>query len=154
MSSEMCPFQASALEALRPLRSVHTTSFAHILEQFGISVMVTTYQAGKLVLLRADRGVVNTHFRTFPKPMGLALQGDRLAVGTALEVWEFHNVPAVAPGLEPAGKHDACFLPRFRQATGQVLIHEMAWVSAPPDRRNGEERATELCFVNTRFSCL
>ena len=31
--------------------------------------------------------------------MGLAVQGDRLAVGTALEIWEFHNVPAVARKL-------------------------------------------------------
>jgi uncharacterized protein (TIGR03032 family) len=136
------------LDPWQPLRSVHTTSFADVLQHSGISVLVTTYQAGKLVILRADGGVVNTHFRSFPKPMGLALQGNRLAIGTALEVWEYHNVPAVAAKLEPAGKHDACFLPRCGLATGEVLIHEMAWVSSAPDQ------AAELCFVNTRFSSL
>ena len=85
---------ASAPAALPPLRSVHTTTFAEVLEHFDISLLVTTYQAGKLVLLRADQGVVNTHFRSFLKPMGLAVQGNRLAIGTALEVWEFHDVPA------------------------------------------------------------
>jgi uncharacterized protein (TIGR03032 family) len=135
-------------EPLPPLRSVHTTSFAAVLEHFGISLLVTTYQAGKLVLLRADRGVVNTHFRSFAKPMGLAVHGNRLALGTALEVWEFHNIPPVAAKLEPPGKHDACFLPRCGHATGEVLIHEMAWV---PTR--GQEEP-ELWFVNTRFSCL
>jgi uncharacterized protein (TIGR03032 family) len=140
---------ASAPEPLPPLRSVHTTTFAEILERFGISLLVTTYQAGKLVLLRADGGVVNTHFRSFPKPMGLAVQGNRLAIGTALEVWEYHNVPAVAARLEPAGKHDACFLPRSGHATGEVLIHEMAWVQG----RNPEDEH-DLWFVNTRFSCL
>ncbi len=93
-------------------------------------------------MLRADGGVINTHFRTFQKPMGLACDGDRLAVGTAVEVWEFHNVPAVARKLEPAGKHDACFLPRIGHVTGDVQVHEMAWVG------------DELWFVNTRFSCL
>ena len=44
--------------------------------------------------------------------MGLALQGDRLAIGTSLEIWVFHNVPAVAAKLDPPGKQDACFLPR------------------------------------------
>jgi uncharacterized protein (TIGR03032 family) len=131
------------------LRSVHTTTFADVLERFGISLLVTTYQAGKLVLLRADGGVVNTHFRSFVKPMGLAVQGNRLAIGTALEVWEYHNIPAVAARLEPAGKHDACFLPRSGRATGEVLIHEMAWVRS----RNPEDEP-ELWFVNTRFSCL
>jgi uncharacterized protein (TIGR03032 family) len=143
-------------ESLPPLRSVHTTSFAHILEHFGISLLVTTYQAGKLVLLRADRGVVNTHFRSFPKPMGLAAQGNRLAIGTAREVWEYHNVPAVAPKVEPVGKHDACFLPRFGHATGEVLIHEMAWARSggQGSGARGQEEEPDLWFVNTRFSCL
>src|SRR5262249_43813435 len=139
-----------------PLRSVHTSTFAAVLEESDISLLVTTYQAGKLVLLRADRGVVNTHFRSFPKPMGLAVQGNRLAIGTALEVHEFHNVPAVAAKLDPPGKHDACFLPRWAHATGEVFIHEMAWVQSNGQwaAGSGQERAPELWFVNTRFSCL
>ena len=125
-----------------PLRSVHTTNFPALLDQLGISLLVTTYQAGKLVVLRADQDHVNTHFRNLSKPMGLAVAGDRLAVGTLLEIWEFHNVPAVIPKLEPIGRHDACYLPRSSHVTGDVQIHEMAWVG------------DELWFVNTRFSCL
>jgi uncharacterized protein (TIGR03032 family) len=88
--------------------------------------------------------------------MGLAVQGNRLAIGTALEVCEFHNVPAVARKLEPAGKHDACFLPRCGHATGEVLIHEMAWVRSRSQGSGvrGQEAEPELWFVNTRFSCL
>jgi uncharacterized protein (TIGR03032 family) len=156
MSSPNSSPPVSAPDALPPLRSVHTTSFADILQHYGISVLVTTYQAGKLVVLRADRGVVNTHFRSFAKPMGLAVQGNRLAIGTALEIWEFHNVPAVAPKLEPAGKHDACFLPRSGHATGEVLIHEMAWVPSISHESGftGQDEVPVLWFVNTRFSCL
>jgi uncharacterized protein (TIGR03032 family) len=127
---------------LPPLRSVHTASFPALLEELGISVLVTTYQAGKLVMLRPDGGTLNTHFRGFQKPMGLAFDGDRLAVGTTLEIWEYDNVPAVARRLLPEGRHDACFLPRRSNCTGDVQIHEMAW---------GREG---LWFVNTRFSCL
>ena len=125
-----------------PLRSVHTTSFPPLLRQLGGSLLVTTYQAGKLVVVRDDGEHINTHFRNFPSPMGLALSGDRLALGTRCQVWEFHNVPAVAAKLAPAGRHDACFLPRSCHVTGNVQIHEMAWAGA------------ELWFVNTRFSCL
>lgn len=131
-----------------PLRSVHTAGFAPLLEELGISLLVSTYQAGKLVVLRADGAAVNTHFRTFQTPMGIAYNGERLAVGTAMEIWEFHNAPAVARNLEPAGKHDACFLPRTSHVTGNVQMHEMAWANAPA---SGE---SELWFVNTRFSCL
>jgi uncharacterized protein (TIGR03032 family) len=125
-----------------PLRSVHSTSFPELLQELGISLVVTTYQAGKLVLLRADGGRLNTHFRTFRRPMGLAVTGGRLAVGTATEIWDLHDVPAVASRLEPLGKHDACFLPRSAHVTGDILVHEMAWVGH------------DLWVVNTRFSCL
>ena len=43
----------AAAPQLEPLRSVHTTSFPQILQNRGISVLVTTYQAGRLVILRA-----------------------------------------------------------------------------------------------------
>jgi len=125
-----------------PLRSVHTSNLPQILQQAAISLLVTTYQAGKLVMLRNDDGVLNTHFRNFGKPMGLAVQGGRLAIGCNIDIWEFHNVPAVCQKLDPPEKHDACFLPRRSHTTGDIQIHEMAWVEG------------ELWFVNTTFSCL
>lgn len=132
-----------------PLRSVHTTSFPQMLAQLGASLFVTTYQAGKLVILRNDGGVLNTHFRNLNKPMGLALDGGRLAVGCHIDIWEYHNVPAVCAKLDESdeyptasAKHDACFLPRRSHCTGDVQIHEMAWADG------------ELVFVNTAFSCL
>ena len=133
-----------------PLRSVHTSNLPQILEQGNLSVLVTTYQAGKLVVLRNDRGVLNTHFRNFfQNRWDLAVGGGKLAVGCNVDIWEFHNVPAVCKKLDDSDeyqgmsvKHDACFLPRRSHTTGDVQIHEMAWV--------GEE----LWFVNTAFSCL
>jgi uncharacterized protein (TIGR03032 family) len=118
--------------------------------------MVTTYQAGKLVLVRDEGDHLNTHFRAFQAPMGMALAGDRLAVGTTIQVWEFVDVPAVAAKLDPPGRHDACFLPRASHVTGNIQIHEMAWGNrtplAPGGRGAGGEG--ELWVVNTRFSCL
>jgi len=125
-----------------PLRSVHTTNFPAILDHLGSSLLVTTYQAGKLVVVRSNDGVINTHFRAFNKPMGLAVGRGRLAVGTAVDVSEFRNVPAVSAKLEPLNKHDAVFLPRSAHVTGDVQIHEMVYVG------------DEVLFVNTRFSCL
>ncbi len=124
------------------LRSVHTTTLPTVLGQLGLSVLVSTYQAGKLIVVRADGGVVNTHFRNFDTPMGLAHDRGRLAVGTRTQVWEFRDQPAVAARLDPPGKHDACFLPRSAHVTGQIAIHEVAWAG------------DVLWIVNTRFSCL
>ncbi|MCY2989912.1 MAG: DUF4915 domain-containing protein [Planctomycetota bacterium] len=128
---------------LEPLRSVHTTSFSAILNELRSSVAVSTYQAGRLVLLRSDQGLLNTHFRCFPKPMGMAVRGGRLAIGTELEICEYHNTPAVARKLDPPDKHDACFLPRTVHATGDVQIHEMAWVPRSASQQIQARSASE-----------
>jgi len=67
---------------LPPLRSIHTVNFPGLLAELGLSLVVSTYQAGRLVLLRADGDRVNTHFRAFSKPMGVAVAPRRLALGT------------------------------------------------------------------------
>jgi uncharacterized protein (TIGR03032 family) len=125
------------------VRAAHTPNFPEILRGLGASLLVTTYQAGKLVLVREQGGRLNTHFRAFQAPMGLALAGNRLAVGTAIQVWEFRDVPDVARRLEPAGAHDACYLPRSCHVTGNFQVHEMAY-----------DASGALWLVNTRFSCL
>jgi uncharacterized protein (TIGR03032 family) len=137
-----------------PLRSVYTPSVPALLRAHGHCVLLSTYQANRLVILRTSDGDhLNTHFRTFDKPMGLAVSGDRLAIGASSSVWEFHNLPAVAERLnrdpqmnrEPqrgSTSHDACFLPRTTHWTGDIQIHEMTWAGS------------ELWMVNTRFSCI
>jgi len=165
-----------------PLRAAHTPNFPALLRQLGASLLVTTYQAGKLVMVRDEGDHLNTHYRAFKAPMGLALAdgGAKLAVGTTIQIWEFRDVPDVARRLEPAGRHDACFLPRSSHVTGNVLIHEMAYGHSPvspspptplplstgstggegsrllptPPRGRGIGGEGELWFVNTRFSCL
>lgn len=126
-----------------PLRSVYTSNLPEILKQLGISLAVSTYQAGKVILIREDAGKINTHFRGFHKPMGIAGDHQRLTIGGANTVWYYRNMPAVAQKLEPAGKHDSCYLPRRIHVTGDIDIHEMAY------RADGE-----LVIVNTKFCTL
>lgn len=128
---------------LPPLRSVHTESFPLILSEMRSSLAVTTYQAGKLVFLRPQDGKLNTHFRAFDSPMGLAANQQILSIGTSGYISHFRNMPAVAQKREPIGKVDACFMPRDSHTTGDILVHEMAYGNN-----------NELWVVNTRFSCL
>lgn len=123
--------------------SVYTENLPHLLKHLGVSVAVSTYQAGKFILMREDQGELNTHFRIFEKPMGIALQQGRLCVGTKNRIHEFHNVPAVADKVSQDKYHDAVYVPRRDHVTGDVDIHEM-----------GFDSQGELWFVNTRFSCL
>jgi uncharacterized protein (TIGR03032 family) len=131
-----------AIEA-SPLRSVHTANLPALFAQSQISLVVSTYQAGKVIVVRNDQGVLNTHFCAFAKPMGVAANRNRLTVGGTNTVWEYLNMPAVAEKLEPAGKYDACYFPRRIHVTGDIDIHEMAY-----------DHANELWIINTRFCCL
>ena len=124
-----------------PLRAAHTPNFPALLRELAASLLVTTYQAGKLVMVRNEGDHLNAHFRAFQAPMGMALNGDRLAIGTSIQVWEFVDVPGVTPKLDPPDRHDACFLPRSCHVTGNIQGHEMAWGTGG-----------ELWVVNTRFS--
>src|SRR5439155_4277799 len=116
--------------------------FVALLHQLQASLLVTTYQANKLLVVRAAGAGLSTLVRTFDQPMGLTADARRLTIGTRTQVWELRNAPDIAPRVEPAGAHEACFLPRSCHVTGDIRVHELAWVG------------DDLWAVNTRFSCL
>lgn len=123
--------------------SVFTTGMPAILKDLGTTLLVTTYQAGKLIVVREQEGRVNTHFRLLKKPMGLVGDINRFAVGTLNQIIEYRNMPSVARNLESPLAHDGVYVPRQLHFTGDVDIHEMVFAN---DGR--------LWFANTRFSCL
>jgi uncharacterized protein (TIGR03032 family) len=141
MAANPTPPAPAATDA--PFRSINSVGLADLLEAHGLTLIVTTYQAGKLMAVRGAQGRISTLLRTFDRPMGLALQdGRQFALGTRYQVWLLRNAPDIAPQIEPKGKHDACFLPRQCFVTGDIRGHEMAWAG------------DELWIVNTHFSCL
>jgi uncharacterized protein (TIGR03032 family) len=129
-------------DADSPLRSVYTSSFPDLLRQLGSSLLVSTYQTGKLICARQEGIKLNTHFRDFDRPMGIAVVRDRIVVGTRSELVDLRNMPEAAAKIPPPGSHDACFLPRNRHFTGEIRIHDVAFAQG------------ELWVAATAFSCL
>jgi uncharacterized protein (TIGR03032 family) len=113
-----------------------------VLDAVGASILVSTYQSGRVIVVRTDGEALNTHFRFFQVPMGMATRTNELAIGGKAQVHRFQNQPALTARLEPPGKHDACFVSRSMHSTGDIRIHDMAYAGS------------ELWAVNTRFSCL
>jgi uncharacterized protein (TIGR03032 family) len=103
---------------------------------------ITTYQAGRLIMIRPTLDGLNTHFRSLSTPMGIAYDGQRLAIGTRAEIIVFQNHPALGARLDPPELHDGCFVTRRRHTTGDIRVHDLAWADDGP------------WLVNTRFSCL
>lgn len=126
----------------KPVRYVHTESFPRLLTDLGVSLVVTTYQAGKLIVIRGEGTKCSILMRNFPQPMGVAVASDRIALGTSSQVWTFRSAADIAAQLDPPGRHDGCYVPRSSHVTGDIRVHELGYLGK------------ELWVVNTRFSCL
>jgi uncharacterized protein (TIGR03032 family) len=119
-------------------------SFPVWLSQAGGSIVLTTYQAGKVGMIGWDGRQVTLLFRDFPKPMGLDLDGPRMLLATHHQVVELANAPLLAYEFVAGqpGRYDGLYLPRVAYDTGDLNVHDVAF---------GVEG---LWLVNTRFSCL
>jgi uncharacterized protein (TIGR03032 family) len=118
--------------------------FREWMSRAGGALAVTTYQAGKVVLVGWDGRQVTVLPRQFDKPMGLAVHGSRLALATRHDVCLFANAPILAREYleDQPGRYDALYLPRTVYHTGDLNTHDLAF---------GREG---VWLVNTRFSCL
>src|SRR5690242_14188122 len=72
---------------LREVRYEVSRDFVPILAEAGVSLLISTYQAGKLVVVGTDQGKLTLSFHNFEQAMGLALSKSTLAVGTRYQVW-------------------------------------------------------------------
>jgi len=126
----------------RDVRLSYSPSLPKLLTQLRISLLITTYQTGHLIVLHARQNQLKYTFHQFERAMGVAYRPDCIAVCTAREVWFARNAPELAANIEPLGRHDACYLARTTHFTGDISAHESAWVG------------NELWIVNSLFSCL
>lgn len=113
-----------------------------LLAGLNLSVLVSTYQAGKLFVLGTAGGQLVPAFFNFEQAMGVAVRPDRIAVGTRRQVWMLQSTPDLAGRIDPPGRYDGCFLTRSALFTGAIQGHELAWAG------------DTLWAVNTLFSSL
>ena len=137
--------QSADTEASPPQSEVRyecSHSLIELLSELQATLLVTTYQAGKLVAIGAHEGSTTLSFHNVDRPMGMARSTHSLAVGGRRQVWLLADAPHIAAAMEPQGRYDTCLLARNSHVTGDIHCHEMAWVG------------DELWIVNTLFSCL
>jgi uncharacterized protein (TIGR03032 family) len=142
--------------AKTPFRFVHSRDLPELLATLGVSLLVSTYQAGRLAVFRRRDDQISLVLRAFDRVMGVAISRDRLAVGTRYQIWFLENDPRLAALLDPCKSYDACYCPRRSHVTGEIRIHEIAWGQDPAGlaAADSERLMDELWIVNTRFSCL
>jgi uncharacterized protein (TIGR03032 family) len=154
-SEPAAPPDERGAPATRKIRHEYTHTLPALLNQLGVSLLVSTYQAGKVVAIGVAEGELTLSYHQFERAMGLAVAPDRIAVVSRVQVWFLNSAPDLACRVEPVGRHDACFVTRSSHFTGEIQAHELAWASAnspfPGGRRLGEG---ELWVVNAAFGCL
>ncbi|MAG32886.1 MAG: TIGR03032 family protein [Deltaproteobacteria bacterium] len=131
------------MKPTQPFACQHTPELPELIAELGCSLVVSTYQAGKLIVISSDGERLIQLPRTFDTPMGLAVDESRLAVATKNEILLLANDSRLAASYpKQPGRYDALFVPRSAHFCGQLMVHDMVWT------KQG------LLAVNTLFSCL
>jgi uncharacterized protein (TIGR03032 family) len=140
----------------RDIRCSHSENLPALLSELRLSVLISTYQTGHLVVVAARQGRLVLTFHQFERAMGIAVKPGTIAVCTRKEVWFAREAPDIAAKLAPPGQHDACFLARTAHFTGDIRAHEAAWVgpAAGAPACGVAAPLNEFWVVNTLFSCL
>ncbi|MDE2148713.1 MAG: TIGR03032 family protein, partial [Gammaproteobacteria bacterium] len=125
------------------IRCEHSPELPGLLQRLGVSLLISTYQAGKVIVVRGDGEKIDFQLKDADKPMGIAAMEGLLAVGVAGEIRLYGDIKENCRKVQPPADYDACFVERINHLTGGIDIHEMAFGS---DRR--------LWFINTRFCAL
>lgn len=133
------------MNAPPPFSCTYSPNVAELLTALGCSIVITTYQAGKLIFISPnDANQLVQLPRDFQKAMGLAIDGRRMAIATKDEVIVLADATGLAYNYPPKpNTYDALYLPRAIYHVGMVDLHDLDW-----DGRGS------LWAVNTRFSCL
>lgn len=114
------------------------------------SLALTTYQAGRLVLVgRKPDGSVRAHERLIEQCQGLWTDGTSLWTSGRYALWRFEN--DLAEGARTEAGADRRFAPREGRVTGRIDVHD---IGVGDVGQFGGEAGTGPIFVCTGFNCL
>lgn len=125
-----------------PVNYEYTVNLPRFLSELDVSVLISTYQAGRVVSVGTYQDKLNVGFAHFDQAMGLTRTSTGIAVGAKKQIWLLPANRDVAPQIKPAGERDMAFLARNCHITGPIMGHDLAF--------DGQR----LWVVNTLFNCL
>ncbi len=127
-----------------PFDLTFSPALPELLRKLDISLVISTYQAGKLIFLSPQDDVKLVQLpRTFPRAMAIGIHGHRLAIATAGSVEILAHDSRLAAGYpRKPDTYDTIYLPRASYHTGRIDCHGLEWGNIG------------LWVINTRFSAL
>ena len=116
MTATNTPLSADSNQAELPERAPDfgceaTESFGQILGTLDLTLMLTSYQTNRLILIRSTSEELHLSVKAFPRPMGIAIDRDRMVMGTHSQLIDFRRFDGIAGELEPAGNGKTLLYP-------------------------------------------
>ena len=111
---------------LPPFHYTHSPTLPKLLWELGCTLVFSTYQAGKVIFIRATSpDQIEQRSLDFPRPMGLAVSDQRIAVATQDEVVVLANTSDKASTeIERA---EGAYAIEKTYFSGEVDTHDLAW---------------------------
>jgi hypothetical protein len=81
----------------------HSQTLPSLLERLELSVLLSTYQAGRVVSVGSHRGELRLGFSHFDQAMGLCRTARGIAVGTRDGIWSLPAHREIAAHIKPGG---------------------------------------------------
>lgn len=127
----------------RPFECRYSDGVLELLDKLNISLILSTYQAGKVIILSSNGKNMYQLARDFARPMGIAIKDEHMALAGALSVTVFKTDKELARTYpKKPDTYDALYFPTTLFRTDYVDIHDIAFT------KHG------MVGVNTSFSCL
>jgi hypothetical protein len=137
---------ASGQQPAQQQRTNISTSrgFIDFLATNRLSLALTSYQTGQLMLIGPLLDGRLSVFRNFVRAMGLWASPQRLYISTIAQIWRLENVLGAGQLATQQQLHyERLYVPRASHTTGDIDAHEI-----------GVDANDNLIFVNTKYPAL
>jgi uncharacterized protein (TIGR03032 family) len=125
-----------------PIRVHDSGAVVPLLHRLRCSLAISTRPTSLVLFGAAEMSPTLAECHLY-RPMGMAVDGNRIAIAGANELFIFVNVQSIAKDLpEKPDYYDAVFVPRAMYFTGYCDLHDMVF------------DGPVILAVNTRYSCV
>lgn len=139
-----------------------------LLKQLNIALVFTSYQAGRLMLVRTDGSQLDINYKSLPRPMGLAVTKNSLTLGVFTQVLKFQREDALleqikqpllpidqditAPRLKTGFKanpvkEEADDLVELTAEQEKLLQEQQRWLDYQQQLMDPVDERTDACFI-------
>ncbi|WP_218079320.1 TIGR03032 family protein [Anthocerotibacter panamensis] len=120
----------------------YSLSFPAILRDLGISLAVTTYQAGGMCIITSDGEDAKIASRNYRKAMGCYVHPKGMLLAIQHQVLAFARAPHLIQRYYPKANYDDLYIPQLAYFTGDMSAHDVALMDG------------NIIAVATGFNCL